>query len=597
MKILYTYLRNYWPLLALALVLAAVNQIFSLLDPYIFRKLVDHFVPKNGGVGGLLEVPFWPFFREAIPYIGMMLGVAMVSRIAKNFQDYYVNVITQRLGAKMYSDGLRHSLELPYQVFEDQRSGETLGKLQKVRTDVEKLIQAFVNVLFTALVGIIFVMWYAITVYWPIAVGYFLTIPLLGILSFALSKRIKVIQKTIVAETTALAGSTTESLRNIELIKSLGLAQQETERLNATTDKILKLELRKVRYLRSLSFIQGTFVNLLRNIIVLLLLYLLVQHRISLGEFFSFFIYSFSIFGPLQELGAIIGIYRETEISLGNFQQILDTPKDVKPAQPKSVAHIDNLAFNHVSFKHLTANNQALSDISFTTKLGETIAFVGPSGSGKTTLVKLLVGLYPPLSGQILYNGIPGNEIDLDELREQIGFVTQDTQLFSGTIRENLRFVAPNATDEECLLALRQAAADTLLARAPLGLDTVIGEGGVKVSGGEKQRLSIARALLRKPTLMVFDEATSALDSLTEEEIGKTVRKLSGSRQHMTILIAHRLSTILHADRIFVLERGHVAEQGRHDELLAQKGLYYAMWRQQIGERKETTEEAVAAVL
>ena len=453
------------------------------------------------------------------------------------------------------------------------------------------------NVLFTALVGIIFVMWYAITVYWPIAAGYFITIPLLGILSFVLSKRIKVIQRTIVAETTSLAGSTTESLRNIELIKSLGLAQQETERLNGITNKILKLELRKVRYLRSLSFVQGTFVNLLRNTIILLLLYLRVQNHISLGEFFSFFIYSFSIFGPLQELGAIIGIYRETEISLGNFQQILDTPKDVKPAQPKSVAHIDNLAFNHVSFKHLTANNQALSDISFTTKLGETIAFVGPSGSGKTTLVKLLVGLYPPLSGQILYNGIPGNEIDLDELREQIGFVTQDTQLFSGTIRENLRFVAPNATDEECLLALRQAAADTLLARAPLGLDTVIGEGGVKVSGGEKQRLSIARALLRKPTLMVFDEATSALDSLTEEEIGKTVRKLSGSRQHMTILIAHRLSTILHADRIFVLERGHVAEQGRHDELLAQKGLYYAMWRQQIGERKETTEEAVAAVL
>ncbi|MGI4822383.1 MAG: ABC transporter ATP-binding protein [Janthinobacterium lividum] len=587
MHILYSYLQRYWSLLVLALVLAAVNQVFSLLDPYIFRQLVDHFVPKNASAGQLLNVPFWPFFREAAPFIGLMLGVAMVSRIAKNFQDYYVNVITQRLGATMYSDGLRHSLDLPYQVFEDQRSGETLGKLQKVRLDVEKLIQSFVNILFTAVVGIIFVMWYAITVYWPIALGYFLTIPLLGILSFALSKRIKVIQKTIVAETTSLAGSTTESLRNIELIKSLGLAQQETERLNGITDKILKLELKKVRYLRSLSFVQGTFVNLLRNIIILLLLYLRVQNHISLGEFFSFFIYSFSIFGPLQELGTIIGTYRETEISLGNFQQILDTPRDVKPAHPEDVKRIETLAFEDVRFQHRSASTPALAGISFGAKLGETIAFVGPSGSGKTTLVKLLVGLYPPLSGEIRYNGIPSSNVDLDQLREQIGFVTQDTQLFAGTIRENLRFVAPQATDAECLAALHQAAADSLLARAPQGLDTVLGEGGVKVSGGEKQRLSIARALLRHPTLLVFDEATSALDSLTEEEIGRTVRELSGSRQHITVLIAHRLSTILHADRIIVLERGQIAEQGHHQELLAQKGLYYAMWRQQIGERKE----------
>ncbi|AMR26816.1 ABC transporter ATP-binding protein [Hymenobacter psoromatis] len=587
MQILYSYLRRYWGLLALALVLAAVNQVFSLLDPYIFRKLVDQFATRYPDMTGMRRVPFAPFFREAIPLLAMMLGVAMVSRIAKNFQDYYVNVITQRLGATMYSDGLRHSLDLPYQVFEDQRSGETLGKLQKVRLDVEKLIQSFVNVLFTALVGIIFVMWYAISVYWPIALGYFLTIPLLGILSFALSKRIKVIQKTIVAETTSLAGSTTESLRNIELIKSLGLAQQETDRLNGITNKILKLELRKVRYLRSLSFVQGTFVNLLRNIIILLLLYLRVQNHISLGEFFSFFIYSFSIFGPLQEFGTIIGNYRESEASLANFQKILDTPRDVKPAHPQLVEHIETLAFDDVTFKHLTAPLPALAGISFRAKLGETIAFVGPSGSGKTTLVKLLVGLYPPLSGEILYNGISSKNVDLDQLREQIGFVTQDTQLFAGTIRENLRFVAPQATDEECLRALHQAAADTLLARAPKGLDTVLGEGGVKVSGGEKQRLSIARALLRHPTLLVFDEATSALDSLTEEEIGRTVRELSGSRQHITVLIAHRLSTILHADRIFVLERGQVAEAGGHAELLAQKGLYYAMWRQQIGERKE----------
>ena len=585
MKLLYSYLRHYWGLLALALALAAINQIFSLLDPYIFRKIIDQYVvsPK----GGLKIQDFGAFVRGAGPLILMTMGVAMISRIAKNFQDYYVNVITQRLGARLYSDGLRHSLELPYQVFEDQRSGETLGKLQKVRADVEKLIAMFVNVLFTSLVGIIFVMWYAASVYWPIAPAYFLTIPLLGFISSLLSKKIKVVQQVIVAETTALAGATTESLRNIELVKSLGLAQQETERLNATTEKILKLELKKVRYIRSLSFVQGTFVNLLRNAIMFMMLYLVVQQRITVGEFFSLFIYSFAIFGPLQELGNIINVYRETEASLANFQLILDTPRDVKPARPEPIGKLETLAFEDVRFQHLSATVPALAGISFAAKLGETVAFVGPSGSGKTTLVKLLVGLYPPLSGRILYNGIPGTRLDLDALREQIGFVTQDTQLFAGTIRENLRFVAPHATDEECLLALRQAAADSLLARAPLGLDTVIGEGGVKVSGGEKQRLSIARALLRRPTLLVFDEATSALDSLTEEEIGRTVRELSGSRQHVTILIAHRLSTILHADQIFVLERGHVAEQGRHAELLARKGLYYAMWRQQIGERKE----------
>lgn len=587
MKLLFGYLRQYWGLLVLALLLAAINQVFSLLDPYILGKIIDRYVSPKLKSG--LHPTFWEFLTGGAGLLVLQaLGVAMVSRIAKNFQDYYTNVITQRLGAALYSDGLRHSLELPYQVFEDQRSGETLGKLQKVRTDVEKLIQSFINVLFISLVGIIFVTWYALSVYWPIALVYFLTIPLLATLSFFLSKRIKVIQKTIVAETTALAGSTTESLRNIELIKSLGLAQQETQRLNDTTEKILKLELKKVRYLRSLSFVQGTFVNLMRNVILLMLVFLVVQEVIEPGKFITFFFYSFAIFGPLQELGTIINIYRETEASLANYQQILDTPREEKPAAPAAIGELRTLEFDDVRFRHLTANTPALDGISFRTELGQTVAFVGPSGSGKTTLVKLLVGLYPPAQGQILYNDVPGTRLDLDALREQIGFVTQDPQLFAGTIRDNLLFVAPNATDEECLRALREAAADSLLRRAPLGLDTVIGEGGVKVSGGEKQRLSIARALLRRPTLLVFDEATSALDSLTEEEISRTVRELSATRRHLTILIAHRLSTILHADRIFVLERGRVVEAGRHEELLERKGLYYAMWRQQIGERQRS---------
>ena len=316
------------------------------------------------------------------------------------------------------------------------------------------------------------------------------------------------------------------------------------------------------------------------------MLYLIFARQITVGQFFSLFIYSFFIFGPLQELGNIINIYREAEVSLKNFQDILDMPVEPKPAQPVATGPIERLDFEDVVFQHQSASAPAVSDISFTVKKGETIAFVGPSGAGKTSLVKLLVGLYRPQAGLIRYNGHPFNSVDMDRLREQIGFVTQDTQLFAGSIRENLRFVRPEATDAEILAVLEKAACQGLLARADRGLDTVIGEGGVKVSGGERQRLSIARALLRRPTLLVFDEATSALDSLTEEEISATIRDLAERGERITILIAHRLSTILHADRIYVLERGQIVESGRHAELLESRGLYYAMWRQQIGERK-----------
>ncbi len=592
MKTLYSYLKQYRTLIALSLLLAAINQIFSLLDPLIFRYVIDQYATR------FKEYTTEQFFRGVSLLLGAAVGVAFVSRVAKNFQDYYINVVTQRLGAQLYSDGIRHSLELPYMLFEDQRSGESLAKLQKVRTDVERLIAFLINIVFTAMIGVTFVVIYGLSVHWIIVVVYFSTVPILGILSSVLSKKIKTIQRVIVGQTTALAGATTESLRNIELVKSLGLAQQEIGRLNATTEKILVLELKKVRYIRSLSFIQGTMVNFLRTSILFLMLYLIFTQTITVGQFFSLFIYSFFIFGPLQEIGNGINLYRETEVSLHNFEEIMNTPTETKPVDPVQIGPLQSLAFENVSFTHRSGRSHALSQVSFSLGAGKTAAFVGPSGAGKTTLVKLLVGLYTPEEGRVLYNGVSGTQVDLDTMRERIGIVTQDTQLFAGTIRENLLFVNPKATDAECLAVLDQAACHNLLARADNGLDTVIGEGGVKVSGGEKQRLSIARALLRHPDLLVFDEATSSLDSLTEADISTTVRDVSRRAGLMTILIAHRLSTVLHADEIFVLEKGRIVESGAHESLLELKGLYYAMWRQQIGERAngEVAEQSLSAV-
>lgn len=561
--------------------LASINQVFSLLDPLIFGKIIDNFAKRPQ------DYTEAEFVKGVGMLIGASIGVAMVSRIAKAFQDYFINLIIQKLGADIYTDGLKHTLQVPFQEFEDQRSGETLNILQKVRTDTEKFIMSFINILFASLVGIVFVIIYTINVHGSLIAVYVIGATLLAVITNYLSKRIKRVQTNIVRETRQLAGSTTESLRNIELVKSLGLTNQETLRLNDATKKILQLELKKVRDIRSISFIQGTMVNFLRQSILFILLYLVFGNQLSVGEIITLQFYSFFIFGPLQEVGNVIISYREAEASLANFEQIINIPIEKKPANPSALNAIEKLNFNNISFRHKSASYDALSNIAFEVNKGETIAFVGPSGSGKSTLVKLLVGLYAPKSGDIQYNDISSLKIDKDELQQQLGFVTQDTQLFSGTIKENLLFVKPLATDNEINEALHKASCDSLIARSEKGIDTVIGEGGMKLSGGEKQRLSIARALLRHPRLMVFDEATSALDSITEEAISNTIKNISSQKENITVLIAHRLSTVMHADRIYVLEKGVIIETGKHSELLNEKGLYYAMWRQQIGERRE----------
>ena len=595
MKTMMKYLAPYKGLIALALLLAAINQTFSMLDPYFFGKLMDDYGvhPFKTGHYGRNKVfvsegarSRWDFARGVMGYLGILIGVAMVSRIAKAFQDYCGNVIVQKFGATIFTNGLKHSMALPFSDFEDQRSGETLSTLTKVRTDTERFILNFINVLFGIIVGVVFVSIYSFSLHWSIMPIYVVGMILLALLTSVLSRKIKRIQKKIVADTNALAGSTTESLRNIELVKSLGLTDQEVKRLNGNTFKILDLELRKVKSIRSLSFVQGTFVNFLRQCIMFMLFWLVFQGRLTPGEVLTMVFYSFFIFGPLQELGNIILSYREAEASLINFDNLMKKKPELPPAEPRPLGPVQDLIFQDVVFRHQTAHHNAIDHISFEAQKGETIAFVGPSGSGKTTLMKLLVGLYRPLKGSILYNGLREDEIHFDDLRRQIGFVTQDTQLFAGTIRENLLFVNPRATGEDLQEALRKASCLGLLARAEKGIDTVIGEGGLKLSGGEKQRLSIARALLRKPALLIFDEATSALDSLTEEDITTTIREISEGGEQITILIAHRLSTIMHADRIYVLEKGVIAEMGDHSSLLAEKGLYYAMWRQQIGERK-----------
>ncbi|HTL39755.1 MAG TPA: ABC transporter ATP-binding protein [Methylomirabilota bacterium] len=583
MKLLWHYLKAYKKTLVGTLILATINQVFSMLDPQIFRIIVDQYVSR------INQLSRHDFLQGIFLLLLATIGVALVSRIAKNFQDYYLNSIVQRVGTNMYAHSVSHSFSLPYAVFEDQRSGEFLQKLQKARLDAQTFILSAVNILFLAIVGIVLVIIYAFYVNWVIGLVYFGIIPVLGSTTYLISRKIKTAQVNIINETAALAGSTTETIRNVELVKSLGLENQEIQRLNDTNSKILDLELRKIRIIRTFSFIQGTTINALRSALMLLMLWLIYTGGISFGQFFSLLFYSFLVFNPLASFGDVAQQYQEARASLDRLDVILKTPSEEKPAHPKKIDALKEINFQDVGFQYGGNDKPALSNVDVKIRSGNTVAFVGPSGSGKTTLVKLLVGLYRPSSGHVTFNGIDVNDLDLEKFRNRIGLVAQDTQLFAGTIRENLLFASPNATDDECLEALSSAAAASLLSRGgSAGLETRIGEGGLKLSGGEKQRLAIARALLRKPDLIIFDEATSSLDSITEEQITQTIREIEDRRHDLiNVLVAHRLSTIAHADTIFVLEKGRIVESGKHEELLKKKGLYAALWRQQIA-TKET---------
>lgn len=581
MLILWQYLKPQRGWIILSLVLAGVAQLLTLIDPIIFGKIIDDYA---GNPGGKTENEL---VRGVLFWLTIAIGIAILARLAKAFQDYVMRLAVQKFGMQIFNDGLKQTLRLSFSEYEMQRSGETLSTLQKVRTDTERFINAFINILFSTLIGIGFLIWYAITKHWLLIPVFLVGILVLGGLTGLLSKKIKQLQRSINRETNQMSGAITESLRNIELVKSLGLTYPEIRRLRVQTQKIFDLEMMKVRKVRSLSFLQSTSLTLLRQSILFILLWLIFRNALSTGELISMQFISTTIFGPLQDLGNIILTYREAESSLHNFDKLMKKPIETRPEEPVELGPLLSMEFKDVYFRHSTAGFNAIDGISFSVRSGETIAFVGPSGSGKSTLVKLLVGLYRPVQGSVAFNDIDASLIRYNEMRRQIGFVTQETQLFFGTIRDNLLLVKPDATEAEMLDALEKAACTSLLQKSGKGLDTVLGEGGMKLSGGEKQRIAIARALLRQPRLLIFDEATSALDSLTEESITETIRDITRIGNPMTILIAHRLSTIRHADVIYVLEKGKVVEKGTHDELLEKKGLYYAMWRQQVGERRE----------
>ncbi len=584
-----TYLRPYRKLLIAVLILGIINQVFSLLDPQVFRWITDNYISK---IYVFKDAPELLYKWIAIWLLGMV-WVAMISRIAKNFQDYFANVMTQKMGMDIFTTTISHAFRIPYMYLEDQSSWQLLQKLQKARTDIQAYILVLINVVFLSGVSLIFVTVYAFATHRIIGTILMTLFPLMWFTSYFLSKSIKKAQDSIVGQTAMLAWATTETIRNISLVKILGLEKQELERINNANEGILSLELLKIRKIRSMEFIQGTLINAIRVGLLGTMLWMIFKWYLTLGEFFSFFFYSFFIFAPLGQLWVVMKSYQEAKASNEVLEEIMMMPPVPEVKNPSPVDTIKEIRFDKVWFGYENKED-ILRDINLDMKAGKTIAFVGPSGAGKSTILKLLVGLYTPKTGIITYNDKSLQSYSLQELNKKIGIVTQDPQLFSGTIKDNLIFVKPNATDEECMQVLKIAQMWEFINKQKDGLSLRIGEWWLKLSWGQKQRLAIARALLRDPDLLIFDEATSSLDSIVEKEITQTIKKITKSRPNMiTVLVAHRLGTVMHANQIMVLEKWSISEMGTHQELLEQRGLYYALRREQIWEREDSNSDGL----
>jgi len=383
MKIIWKYLKPFRGWLALAMGLAALAQVLGLFDPIIFGKIIDQFAVNPGGRGEA------ELIHGALKWLALAVAVGTGARVFHALTDYVTRLIVQKFGLAVFDAGLRQTLRLPYHEFEETSSGHVLSVLTKVRHDNERFISSFISVLFSSLVGVVFVVWYAITMHWALVPVFLVGVVVLGGLTGLLSRRIKTIQRAVVSETNKMSGAITESLRNIELVKSLGLTYPEIRRLKGFTRRIFGLEMQKVKRVRTLAFLQGAALLLLKESILFVLLWLIFRDMLSPGELISMQFISTRIIFPLQDLGNIILSYREAQASLQLFDELMRKQPEERPAEPVEVGEIESLRFDRVSFRYKSGRQDAIAGLSFTARRGETVAFVGPSGSGKSTLVKL----------------------------------------------------------------------------------------------------------------------------------------------------------------------------------------------------------------
>ncbi len=566
-EVIKTIILPRWKLVAIGLILIVLNKIAGLAMPAASKYLIDDVIANKD--------------LELLKYL--LAGVAaalLIQSITSYLLTLLLSVEAQHLISKLRVQVQKHILKLPVRFFDNTKSGTLVTRIMTDVEGVRNIVGTGLVQLFGGILSAVLSIYLMVQISWQLTVFVLIPVLIFGVISLKAFSYIRPIFRKRSEINAEVTGRLTESLNGIRVIKGFNAEDQEIGTFEKGVEQ-LYLNIRKS--LTTTSFVTSTSTFLLGLATVGIMGisgYMIINDTLTIGDFLSFSLYLGFMIAPIIQMSNIGTQMTEAFAGLDRTQEIMNesTEEDhLADTQPfKSIK--GDLEFHHVSFAY-EQDKEVLSDISFTAKSGSVIALVGSSGSGKTTIAGLAASFLRPTAGKVTMDGMDVNTLSLNDYRSHLGVVLQDDFLFEGTIRENILFPRPEATEEQVIAAAKAANVDEFTNRFEDGLNTIIGERGVKLSGGQRQRIAIARAILADPKILLLDEATSNLDTESEGLIQESLANLMVGRT--TIVIAHRLSTIRRADQILVIESGKIAEQGKHDELIEAKGRYYQLYTYQ----------------
>ncbi|WP_418513659.1 ABC transporter ATP-binding protein [Corallibacter sp.] len=572
------YFLKYKYRLIVGILITIISKIFLLFTPELIGSSID--VVNEYRLGTITDISIVK--QELLINIAYIIGAALITGILTFFMRQTIINVSRYIEYDLKNEVYHQYQVLALNFYKKNRTGDLMNRISedvgRVRMYAGPAIMYSINTitLFIIAIGFMYKQAPMLTLYTVVP------LPILSVIIYKLSKTIHKRSTIVQQYLSKLSSFTQESFSGISIIKAYGMESQVSSNFNelAATSKQKQLDLVRVN---AFFFPMMILLIGISNIIVIYIGGLqYMAGEISLGVITKFIIYVNMLTWPVATVGWVTSIIQQAEASQKRINEFLDITPEIQNNHVESTNIIGNIEFKNVSFTYDDTNIQALKNVSFNIKQGETLAIIGKTGSGKSTILDLIGRLYDVNSGEILIDNTPITSVNLTSLREQIGYVPQDAFLFSDTINNNIKFGKEDATDQEVIEAAKQAQVHKNIIKFSKGYNTVLGERGITLSGGQKQRVSIARAIIKNPNILLFDDCLSAVDTETEEKILKNLKKVSTGKT--TIIVSHRISSVKNADKILVLDDGKITQAGSHETLVTIDGYYKSLYLEQISD-------------